>query len=404
MAIFWKKSSENRSLKDDKDLDSGCRLAFCFVTAGFIPILCFAIFTPEEPSWSIVISTTAVGLMTAGGSAMAGSLLGFLFGIPRTLQDERKSEHVGKIGWDYVPNTNLEQISDWLTKILVGVGLTQLTKIPELTWRLAKWVGQGLGGTNAADVMSLGILVYFSLSGFIVGYLATRLNLLRLLRKLEWSSAKDEAKYTKLRHQIDVDSAAQTLVERQLSYYALEVSQAELDEILPQASLDVKKNILAKMTIFVHDNLGPNKRQFIERTIPIFQALINKDPDAVPHYWHSQFGLALMYKENPDLAMAKNEFTKAIEIRNNVKDSGYLEYEGYRALCRIGLDEEFSNQKETDPEIKEKILKDLESASAITLRLGLTNSDRDFVQNWLTLNAIPDANQAWKVANPGREF
>jgi len=30
----------------------------------------------------------------------------------------------------YMPNTNLEDVSDWLTKIIIGVTLTQLTKIP----------------------------------------------------------------------------------------------------------------------------------------------------------------------------------------------------------------------------------------------------------------------------------
>src|ERR1700730_13401118 len=49
-----------------------------------------------------------------------GWAVGFLFGVPR----------VGSTPASTRINTNLEQISDWLTKILVGVGLTQLHKLP----------------------------------------------------------------------------------------------------------------------------------------------------------------------------------------------------------------------------------------------------------------------------------
>jgi hypothetical protein len=87
----------------------------------------------------------------AAVATSVGVLLGFLFGIPRTLQQElppsssppapaaspQSPERVFTgANWSYqqTVNTNLEQISDWLTKILVGVGFTQLHQLPSQLW------------------------------------------------------------------------------------------------------------------------------------------------------------------------------------------------------------------------------------------------------------------------------
>ncbi len=86
------------------------------------------------------LAIVSVGVLLAGASALVGGALGFLFGIPRTLQQEGGSPSAeanpegAEAGGpthriDYRVNTNLEQISDWLTKILVGVSLTQISEI-----------------------------------------------------------------------------------------------------------------------------------------------------------------------------------------------------------------------------------------------------------------------------------
>lgn len=64
---------------------------------------------------------------------MAGSSLGFVFGIPRTLQHDvpatQVEADVDKGAVKYQINTNLEQISDWLTKIIIGIGLIEMRNI-----------------------------------------------------------------------------------------------------------------------------------------------------------------------------------------------------------------------------------------------------------------------------------
>lgn len=59
-----------------------------------------------------------------------GSLLGFLFGMPRSaVAASTNEENDSNSALPYRPSTNLEQVSDWLTKILIGVGLVELSQI-----------------------------------------------------------------------------------------------------------------------------------------------------------------------------------------------------------------------------------------------------------------------------------
>jgi hypothetical protein len=119
-----------------------------------------------------------------------GSLMGFLFGIPRVLQGhslERRQQSGtdGKVNespaaYRLLVNTNLDDISDWLTKIVVGVGLVELEKFPSLIHRLASMIGGGGRNDNVAFVIA--VILYFSVLGFMSGYLTTRMFLQRAFR------------------------------------------------------------------------------------------------------------------------------------------------------------------------------------------------------------------------------
>src|SRR5438552_685547 len=76
-------------------------------------------------------SAWAAGAMWALACFAVGVVTGFLFGIPRVLQGtDSGAEATAHTPYQQRVNTNLEQISDWLTKIIVGLGLVQLTKVP----------------------------------------------------------------------------------------------------------------------------------------------------------------------------------------------------------------------------------------------------------------------------------
>jgi hypothetical protein len=124
----------------------------------------------------------------------AGATIGFLFGIPKAYR-EKQAEANGK-GNPTSPaptvlgvanarpspsvqtNTNLEEISDWLTRMLVGVGLVELKSLYQPIMKLAMLISTGLGAPDgAARGFALAILVLFCSLGFLFGYLITRLYL-----------------------------------------------------------------------------------------------------------------------------------------------------------------------------------------------------------------------------------
>src|SRR4051812_30659866 len=57
-------------------------------------------------------SVFGVGLMVGAASTLVGAIIGFLFGLPRVVELSDTPAFM-------TSSTNLEQISDWLTKILV---------------------------------------------------------------------------------------------------------------------------------------------------------------------------------------------------------------------------------------------------------------------------------------------
>lgn len=87
----------------------------------------------------------------------------------------------------FEPSTNLAEVSDWLTKLLLGAGLVQLTQISGPAVSLINSVAAGLtqetppGG--AAKVAAGSIMLAYSVWGFIVTYIATTIWYSRRLEK-----------------------------------------------------------------------------------------------------------------------------------------------------------------------------------------------------------------------------
>jgi tetratricopeptide (TPR) repeat protein len=133
-------------------------------------------------------------LLVAVAPLALGALIGFLFGIPRILQGDspaRQEKAAGQQAGDsdqaperirYLANTNLDQISDWLSKIIVGVGLTEFREIPPRLWKIAERIRPVLGGDDMAQTVAALAIVFFLVAGFFLGYLVTRLVLTSALR------------------------------------------------------------------------------------------------------------------------------------------------------------------------------------------------------------------------------
>jgi len=112
---------------------------------------------------------TAPGLFGGLASLFAGGFAGFLFSIPNENQQP---------GSALLINTSLNQIAEWLTKIIVGVSLVNAQNAYTFFKEAAHALGAGLASgpqQPAAEAFAAGLIVTFFFLGFISTYLLTRL-------------------------------------------------------------------------------------------------------------------------------------------------------------------------------------------------------------------------------------
>ncbi|MFC9839851.1 hypothetical protein ACFVKB_39645 [Rhodococcus sp. NPDC127530] len=193
------------------------------IATGAIGGVLYSLVYPSGQRLGIIAS----GLATGGVAFSLGVFLGFLFGLPKTIQSE-------KLGEDrrlYLANTNLEQISDWLTKILVGVGLIQLGQVSGQLGRLGDALAPMFGSGPSSAGFALALCIYFLVSSFILMYLWTRAGFPTVLRASDaYLDEKIEAKIEDaFSSRASANAKALSLAERQLNADEDAPSQGDLD-------------------------------------------------------------------------------------------------------------------------------------------------------------------------------
>jgi hypothetical protein len=359
--------------------------------AGLASIVSYSL-QSKEP-----LAVMGAAIIIAGAALVSGGLLGFLFGIPRTLQsrqnggdisDSHKSSNLNDqpsiheefdikpstIG--YEANTNLEQISDWLTKILVGVGLIQISSITTNLEVLAIKLKPTLGNTESSPSFAIALIIYFSVLGFIVGYLWTRLTLIGQLRRSEQQILVKRIETLENSDQQDAEAVASTMIQLD-ELHEPEVSQRTLDKVIGEASAYTKVAIFHQARRARADGWNEGNRALVRRTIRIFRALANTAPKQF-HRNYGQLGFALKDQESPDWMESESALTKAIKIRGSWQERGWTTYEFNRAICRIHLYGSDENKQKS-------IIEDLAIAvQSHTLTLEILNQPCNSVlKDWI---------------------
>ncbi|MEO8569203.1 MAG: pYEATS domain-containing protein [Ginsengibacter sp.] len=116
------------------------------------------------------------GVLIAGASISSGGFLGFIFGIPSVSQTP-----TARLKY----NDNLVQISDWLTKIIVGVGLTQLYNIPRFIIKIGGQFQINFGGGTWAVNVAIAIMGYFFVLGFLMIYFWTKTDYSTIMKNMD---------------------------------------------------------------------------------------------------------------------------------------------------------------------------------------------------------------------------
>lgn len=138
-----------------------------------------------------IVAAFAVSLRSGAGRGWAavlwamafaaiGFAVGFLFAVPRVSPNQSSDPPHLQV------NTNLEQISDWLTKAITGVALANLKDLPQYVANGSYFLAQSLANCPSSscqqDFTSLGGAIFcaFLTWGFLGGYIATRTFFTRL--------------------------------------------------------------------------------------------------------------------------------------------------------------------------------------------------------------------------------
>lgn len=166
-----------KHIKDDWNVIQ--RFSLLGLVGGLVTLilLCLALSKARAPDFSLPIGCTV--FFWALASFVVGALFGFLFGIPhlleKSIQPDAGQPKSGSMIDDQAPaykwlvSTHLDDVSEWFTKIIVGVSLVELGKIQELLQRLAFSIAP------KQEAFTISVLVYFSTVGFLSGYLNTRM-------------------------------------------------------------------------------------------------------------------------------------------------------------------------------------------------------------------------------------
>jgi hypothetical protein len=131
------------------------------------------------------------GIITIWAAAyfLLGALVGCIFGVPKAVSEHpaatntNKGNNIGNIDAEEKraikakkSSTNLTDVSDWLSKVVLGAGLVQLYKIPGFVLHVAAVMSPGIileQGENS-KILCAGIVVYYTSFGLIAGYFIMR--------------------------------------------------------------------------------------------------------------------------------------------------------------------------------------------------------------------------------------
>lgn len=116
------------------------------------------------------------GALLAGLSLASAATLGFLFAVPRSLRFSHGREAGESEAW----GTSLENIADWIVKMVIGAGLVALGNFDAISHNFQAFVAIGEGTEWGGRTGTL-VVLYFGVMGFLGGYTVSRMQFLLLL-------------------------------------------------------------------------------------------------------------------------------------------------------------------------------------------------------------------------------
>ena len=325
----------------------------------FIAFLSFISLNPYT-----YLFTLGNALLIAGAFYGVGGLTGFLFGIPKMIQNNHiEANSLGENESNVAHNDNLVQISDWLTKIIVGVGLTQLNYIAPALYEVGKKLGTTIlgfdhrGNDDFGTNTSIAIILYFTILGFMMVYTWTRLHFYRVL-KLDLIKVINRTK-------------------EELNVTATELLKVEVEKQNAKTELDAIVTTLPDVAQTIKEN----------------QIKIRKDEDSESDPHKGKFGGLAEHSERKIAASVretsydKELFVVDIEVTSTNPDNPLT------GEVTFFLHPSFPNEVETIKVVDGKAENKLISYGAFTVGV---ETDNGTIKLELDLSQIPDAPKLFK--------
>jgi hypothetical protein len=162
-----KKGSKKRDKKKEDAAAWLVLVAFLFTVTLVLIFLAWAIASAR---------LLFVELLIAAAAMIVGGLLGFLFGMPRAGSPVETGDDLAGSTVTYRPSNNLELVSDWLTKLLIGVGLVEIKQLSGVLKAIGGAVENSFNGApDRTNAITQAVVVTFVVFGFLCSFLWTRI-------------------------------------------------------------------------------------------------------------------------------------------------------------------------------------------------------------------------------------
>lgn len=163
------------SQRDDKPTQVA--LAICVIVVGGV-VGCAGAFLYGLSSRTGGVSDRLMGgfvaILACAGAFSVGGMLGLLFGSPTMGSGQTRGQSGGERSTQIGvrPNTSLERVADWLTTMIVGLGLVNLGAIKLEATTMSVWLTQAITGSVSPNgTPGITLAIGFSFAGFLLVYL-----------------------------------------------------------------------------------------------------------------------------------------------------------------------------------------------------------------------------------------
>lgn len=237
-----------------KEEDKHYFVSFYFVLV--ISLVSISLFAYNNEHWFTIVSSSVV---ISIASFLVGALMGFIFGFPHAENEKQ--------------NRSFKDVTEWLTKIIIGLGLVELKTLYRLFNVNVVALSDSLGLDTNLSLLFGGLIIAYSIMGFLLGYCIT---VTEIFKRIVWFNKQvDDLRVKKILEQVPG---------QQVDIKVTSPAEAA-ESLIPESNLEELVSILEGMKDYkVFDNSELKKLAVVlykakhyELAIKAFETAYEKD-------------------------------------------------------------------------------------------------------------------------------